>query len=142
MTDFRRQEIERGIAVLRERGVTWKDWAKARGFSYETFMRVRRGVGPCVRGDSFRIAEALRDIGRARDPARGADPSREALEACEGVLAECLDAELEDLREMSGSGMAVISLVWDRSRALGRAARIEEALRKARAALGAGTEAP
>ena len=149
MSDARRQEIERGIAVLARQGVTWSEWARARGFPDGTVRRVLRGAGPCVRGESFRVAERILLEAGARGGSRSL---RDALEACEQVLSGCLEAELEDLREnlqidscavrTDSEKITVICTAWDRGEALDRAARLNRALCQAREALGsaAGSE--
>lgn len=147
MTTERRAEIERGIAVLSAGGVCWRDWARERGVSVNVVHNVRRGASRCSRGQAHAVAESLALIGRTDVSMAAAEAAangrmRLALQICESLLAEQLDADLEDLRELGRSPSVLLTLHWDRSAVLDRCQRLNAAVSQAREALGSAPEAP
>ena len=77
MTTERRAEIDRGVAILTSRGVCWAAWAGERGYSLNVVHGVRKGRLKCSRGESHRVAEALRAVA-AESPA-GTAPTRPVI---------------------------------------------------------------
>ena len=131
--DRGRIAIDAGIERLRERGTCWKDWAREHGFELQAVKDVVRGKGRCSRGERFRVAERLREIGRATvqisvcgEPSvavRGA-----LLEMARALLQRQLDGELEDLRDLAGSDGALACRAFDEKDAIRTAAELVDAI--------------
>ena len=92
MTDARRREMERGIAILRERGVVWRNWAAEIGVSRKAVSEVVNGRSKALRGLRHRAAEALRAVARQEDarrrPGQPAPDPRDSLAGAREVVLE------------------------------------------------------
>ncbi|MYE06684.1 MAG: hypothetical protein F4Y04_05595 [Chloroflexi bacterium] len=107
MTDKRRHEVERGIEILRGRGIVWKDWAESNGFSCQAVKDVLRGY-PATRGERFRVAEALRMLALASESEKApALPDGEPRRHLEDLYARLVG------RDREAFVFALIGLVTD-----------------------------
>ena len=127
------KEARRGLLVRAARrmesaGINWSKWARLHGFRKHSVMKVVRGERACVRGECYRIAEALLQ-GAFR-------PMPEVLRVAAALADAARDATelLDALEKLSHLGLVAVTAVkadrveeWgmalDRARSLARRVR-------------------
>jgi len=111
--------ITKAVAELERRGTCWADWAREHGFSRSAVRNVRRGRGPCIRGEAYAIArqvcaEAACPAGPPSPKESSSDPALRqlaiataagcrlsiSLSECASLLNEQLDREIDQRRAL------------------------------------------